>query len=269
MSRWGKQTRVRRIRMLTELGKGEMLKGDLDRMLKKLGYKGGRQTFNPSRFRPPVDNTVNTMQKWVQAALNVSLKVKLKLDGQIRGITRSAVKRFQRREGLTAHGYVDRETLQLLERRVGVRAPKSIDHEGLPHLLMLPRKTVWKKKKKTKGKPGETREMTADDPDDNDKSRAKKKRAKGLLQDEAIKAIRAIVFDDDFIEMAADALPAGDKKKLEREMLKWLDGMLKLKGDDVPAWLNKVRDKAFLEQFEATSIVRRQWWSEHIEAAQQ
>ncbi len=262
----GKQTRVRRIRMLTELGKSEMLKGDLDRMLKKLGYKGGRRTFNPSRFKPPIDNTVNTMQKWVQAALNVSLKVKLKLDGQIRGITRSAVKRFQRREGLTAHGYVDRETLQLLERRVGVRAPHSIDHEALPHLLMLPRKTVWKKKKKkkTKGKDRETPEMTADDPEDGDKSRTKKRR-KGVLQDEAMKAIVAIVFDDEFIEMAVDALAAGDKKKLERDMLKWLDQMLKLKGDDTPLWLEKVRDKAFLEQVEATSIVRRQWWLEHVE----
>ena len=144
MSRILNQAEKNRRKMLMELGKSELAKPDRKQMLGSLGYDGSKAALDPARNRSPVDNTYASFQKWIQAALNVVLGTNLKRDGVVGGLTRAVIRRFQREEGLTAHGYVDESTLQVLELRAGMAAPRSGRNEAIPHLLMLPRKGLWK-----------------------------------------------------------------------------------------------------------------------------
>lgn len=256
------QSERNRRKLLMELGKSELAKPDRKQMLGSLGYDGSKAALDPARNRPPVDNTHGSFQKWVQAALNVVLGTKLRRDGVIRAITRAAIKRFQRREGITAHGYVDETTLQVLELRVGMQAPRSARNEALPHLLMLPRKGLWKppsewEKDKKKGKkegpePAAAREETPG------------KVSPGFQQREAEAAVAATAFDEEFVARAVSQRGTAEPAQVHEEMTQWLDQAYAQPEQDSPHWLQKVRLKARGEQVEAASIIRRQWWQEHV-----
>ena len=258
------QSERNRRRLLMELGKSELAKPDRKQMLSGLGYDGSKAALDPARNRAPVDNTQGSFQKWVQAALNVVLGTKLRRDGVIRAITRAAIKRFQRREGITAHGYVDETTLQVLELRVGMEAPRSARHEALPHLLMLPRKGLWKppsewekdkKKKDIKQDGPEHAAAQAETP---------AKITPGFQQREAEAAVAATAFDEDFVARAMPFQSTQDPAQAHEAMTQWLDQAYGQPEQDSPDWLQKVRLKARGEAVEAASIIRRQWWHEHV-----
>ncbi len=265
MSRILSKQELNRRRMLMELGKSELAKPDRKSMLSSLGYDASKKALNPSRNRPPVDNTYGSFKKWVQAALNVVLGTSLKRDGVIKLVTRAVIKRFQLHEGLTAHGYIDEMTLQILELRVGMKAPRSVRHEALPHLLRLPRKGVWKppgrkkrdQKRKDRAPPGEV-EAEAE------AGGLSAKVAPGVQQREAEAAVAAVAFDEEFVAMATEQRDKSDPDGLRREMSEWLEQARGLAEEDSPAWLSRMRLRARGEQEEAASIVRRQWWQEHV-----
>ena len=254
----------RRRMMLMGMARQDMLKGDFQRMLSSLGYDGSKRTLDPSRFRPPTDNTQDFMQKWVQVALNVLLGTKLKIDGKIGPITRQAIKRLQRQEGLTAHGYMDDRTLQVMEMRVGVKAPRHVEHEAIPHLLMLPRRGVWKPGKKD-GK-GRRKGGGRSDKDKKEEPDADVGPAKaGILQEEAMSAVAAVAFDEDFVSTSAERLGRKDKKALGAHMKTWLKEAES--SEDTPDWLQRARDLARAHQELSASILRQNWWSNAAEDA--
>jgi hypothetical protein len=209
-----------------------------------------------------VDNTHVSFQKWIQAALNVVLGTNLRRDGVVRGVTRAVIRRFQLHEGLTAHGYIDEATLQVLELRVGMEAPRSARHEALPHLLRLPRKGVWKPPGRNKGGKGDKSKPAATEPEAGGLTG---KVAPGIQQREAEAAVAAVAFDDEYVAMAAEERSAQDLAGLRGEMSQWLEQAYGLPEEDSPGWLARVRIRARGEQAEAASIVRRQWWHEHAD----
>ncbi|GEM_PF-3517517 len=253
----------RRRLMLMGLAKADMLKGDFKRMLSGLGYDSSRRTLNPTRFKPPTDNTQDFMPKWVQVALNVILGTNLSIDGKLGPVTRQAIKRFQRQEGITSHGYVDDLTMQVLELRVGVQAPRHINHEAIPHLLMLPRRGIWKPRHRDKdrtkkrGKKEEEGPEIADPDAEVDTNRAHP----GPLQTEAMRAVCGVAFDDEFIGDSAEELGRKDVKGLRQEIDGFVARNVLAPSQDVPDWLQRARDLARAHQEMAAGIIRRQWWS--------
>jgi len=253
---------VNRRRMLLELGKSELAKPDRKQMFSALGYEGSKSALDPARKRAPVDNTHLTFQKWIQAALNIILGINLKRDGVLQGVTRTAIRRFQIHEGLTAHGYIDEATLQVIELRAGMEAPRSSRHESLPHLLRLPRKGIWKPHDRDKKGQGSERKGHEEGAESEAGGLAGKV-APGVQQREAEHAVAAVAFDDDFVAMAAAEKDTNDLPGLRYEMSDWLQQAYLLGQEECPGWLTRVRFRARAEPTEAASIVRRQWWHEH------
>ena len=254
------RVKERRRMMLVGLARQDMLKGDFKRMLGAMGYDGSKRQFDPTRFRPPTDNTQDFMQKWVQVALNVLLGTKLKIDGKLGPITRQAIKRLQRQEGITSHGYVDDRTLQVLELRVGVRAPRHVEHEAVPHLLMLPRRGVWKPKRRrdrpTRGKKQD--EEGGEQQVEEALPVAEKPAKPGILQDEAMNAAAALAFDDGFVADAATELERKDKPALRKAMHAWFKEQQA--AEEPTEWLQRARDLARAHVEASASILRQSWW---------
>lgn len=271
----------RRRMMLIGLARAEMLKGDYQRLLRSMGYDGSKKQFDPTRFKPPTDNTHAYTEKWVQVALNVILGLKMTVDGVTGPITRQAIKRFQRTEGLTAHGYIDDQTLQVLELRTGVQAPRQSGHEGVPSLLRWNRRGIWRPKDqqdrggaKTKGegKDGPEHDAAALSPDGVDserdgeaevggKSRSARKvkpAVAGILQTEAMHSVVAVAFDDAFVAEAALEL-GRPGKAVRSDVDAWMNDQQQ--AENTPDWLQRAQDLARAHQELAASIVRQQWWA--------
>ncbi len=270
---------LRRKQMLHELGKQGLLKGDLHRSLQASGVKEGIGAMQPDRFRPPIDHSQSAMQKWVQAALNVILGTRLKLDGSIGPVTRQALRRFQQQEGLTPHGYADEATLQALELRVGVACPRGGSHEPVPSLLVLPMRGVWMPKPKGQGgkerkTAGEAtseagaregaREQPADAP-----STAPGAMVEDPVQREALGAVRALAFADGFVGRALEYLHEGEVDPaatagMRGEMERWLHERLQTPHERQPEWVQRMRSEARANSSAAASTLRQRWWAEHI-----
>lgn len=260
----------RRRQMLMGMARESLLKGDFKKMLSSLGYDGSKRTLDPSTFRPPTDATQGFMQKWVQVALNVLLGTKMRIDGKLGPISRQAIKRFQRQEGITATGFVDDLTLQVLELRVGVRAPRHVQHEPLPFLMMLPKRSIWKPASTRKKR----RKNGASVPDDTatdsrvaaaaDEEVSIKRATPGVLQTEAMGAVAELAFDDDFVADAAAELGRKDNKKLRAEMNEWLRANDR-DPENRPDWIQQVHDHARAHAERAASITRQHWWQQSVE----
>jgi peptidoglycan hydrolase-like protein with peptidoglycan-binding domain len=249
--------------MLMGLAKANMLKGDFKRLVGSLGYDGSKKSFDPKRFTPPTKNTQDFMQKWLQVALNVVLGINLSIDGKIGAITRQAIKRLQRQEGLTAHGYIDDRTLQVLELRTGVQAPRQMGHEAVPHLLRHPKRGIWKKEAKSaKGKKRAT-ERGAGDKAAGPQGAAKDAvdpATSGILQTEAMDTVAEIAFDSDFVSETATELNRKDPAALRKEMDSWLR-QAESAPDERPDWLQRAHDLARAHAESSASILRQQWWA--------
>jgi hypothetical protein len=274
----------RRKQMLLELGRQGVLKNELHRTLQASGVRDGVAAMKPDRFRPAMDTTQTAMQKWVQAALNVVTGLKLKLDGNLGPISRTALRRFQREEGLPAHGYADEKTLQVLELRVGVSCPRGGHHEPIPSLLRLPMRNVWMPKPKPKGREGREREAEAGGGAAVVAAGAQKRReltaadsyadpaarpgAAGVSDDatqrESMMAVRALAFTPGFAERAAEHLDAHDAASVHVAMERWADEQLARADERAPAWIRTIRADARGNAGEAASMLRRAWWACHI-----
>lgn len=68
----------------------------------------------------------------MQAALNVVLGIKLKIDGVLTGAARTALLRFQHENAIPATGLIDERTLQALEKRLGLKAPREGEQHEMP-----------------------------------------------------------------------------------------------------------------------------------------
>ncbi len=283
---------ARRKQMLLELGRQGMLKGDLHRNLQASGVREGVGALRPDRFRPAMDTTQTAMQKWVQAALNVVTGLSLKLDGNLGPISRTALRRFQRQEGIPAHGYADEKTLQILELRVGVSCPRGGHHEAVPALLRLPMRNVWMPRPKgQKGKergekddelppPAEGMELARRivEPQGGQRratataaSYADPAAREGAFSPdddavfrESLGSMRSLAFSPGFAERAAEQLAQADGGALQAEMSRWLDQQMIVPDAAAPAWLRTMRSDLRVNPGEAASLLRRAWWACHI-----
>lgn len=173
--------------------------------------------------------------------------------------------------------------MQVLELRVGVKAPRTFHHEAIPHLLMMPRRGVWKPgKDKGKGK-GKDRKRPDDvqaGEDKRDQAHGTGARhgegeeefdvdavpAPGLLQNEAMSATLAQAFDNDFARLAADRLQRGEEwKAVQKEMHTWVDELRSAPPLQWPRWLRRVGNEARGHDQQAASRLRRRWWSAHVD----
>ena len=276
-----------RAKMLHELGKSGALQGGAKAQAQGVGYRGGKQAVNPNANRPNMVNSPDTFAKWAQAALGIVLGVSVKIDGNIGPHTRNLIRRFQRSEGLTAHGFLDERTIQVLELRTGVRAPRGFAHEAVPHLLRVRPQRIWQPKRdqdkakqrqksgaQTAEQAGATAEATgaagaAAFAVDAEAPTAEKHAATpampGFQQDEAMGAVAAQAFDNDFSHLAADRLGREDWEAVQHEMHGWWSDMRTLAPAEQPRWLKLASAEARVRDDRASSRVRRRWWSRHVD----
>ncbi len=84
----------------------------------RAGVRGRRANPRPVRVRPP-----NEYVRWVQSALNQIMDLRLPLDGVMGTETRSALRSFQKRQGLPVNGLVGPDTERALLAARGGQPP--------------------------------------------------------------------------------------------------------------------------------------------------
>jgi hypothetical protein len=227
--------------------------GDL---MRSLGYAAGASVMKPGKHRPPTDDRFQIMEKWVQAALNVLLGVKLKIDGNLQGPARIALIRFQKERGLGAHGCIDEKTLRALEEEVGIAAPRDGTYEGtVPPLWMEDRK-------KPAPPPGKPPEKAKDKGPAKTLDEQRAEHVTQLLQREAEEAVRTVAFDREFVELELARLQRPGDAALRLEMAQWFDAARK-STEKAPAWLGKVAESARERPNDAVARLRQAWIEAH------
>ncbi|MCO4760613.1 MAG: peptidoglycan-binding protein [Myxococcales bacterium] len=275
----GSQQDQQRKKMLAALSRSGALQGNKKQMTHAMGYRKGKQAVAPDSNRPNMTTSPDTFAKWAQTALRGMLGITLKIDGNIGPVTRAAIKQFQRREGLTAHGYLDERTIQAIELRTGVKAPRGFSHEAVPHLLLVPRRGLWrpgKNKPKNKAKAGKDGAKDAAQPDAEvspmaaageqaaEKAAAQPAKA-GLLQDEAMSAVAEQAFANDFAQLAADRLGREDWQQVQTQMGAWWKAQSALPAQEQERWVQLASDEARARDERSSSRLRRRWWSQHVD----
>ena len=270
----GKRREERQQQIMARLKRDKVLPKSLTKMAAEMGYHRGRAAMQPSRHAPGPKPGEKHFVRWLKAALSSILGLPVDASRQMNRATRAALKAFQRKEGLTAHGFADERTLQVLELRTGLHAPRNVGHEGIPVLLLVPLKKPWQPKKKGKGDgeddPSKGASETTEDPRVEEaekvaKKAGKKKATPGALQQEAMEAVAAVAFDGPFAKLAAERQGDKDWEKTQKAMRLWWDEHLD--APVKPRWVELVRDEARALQTQAASRLRRRWWSEHVEPA--
>ncbi len=215
----------------------------------------------PGALKPQLPEGVLMLEKWVQAALNVALGMKLPVDGVLKGETRLALMRFQKEAGLTAHGYLDEKTLQALEQWVGAHAPREGRHGGLSRLWQVgdrPAERLPPPPEKPKRPEGLTVQQ--------ERAQAAQK----LLQREAELAVEHEAFARDFVEEQMERLGRQGAAALHAEMQAWLEAARRTARDgNAPEWLSKVETAARSRPQEATAALRAAWLGEHAAAGKE
>jgi murein L,D-transpeptidase YcbB/YkuD len=87
------------------------------------GYAQARHMVSPQTYRPKPEEPSAQLVRWVQAALCVTLGLRLPLTGTLDAATRAGLLRLQREAGLPQSGAIDTQTLRWLEEQTGVAAP--------------------------------------------------------------------------------------------------------------------------------------------------
>ena len=240
---------ARRVLMMAELAKAG-LKHPSQQLVKSMTYAATKRLIEPAKAAA-TDSRHRIMEKWVQAALNVALGLRLKPDGQWGGDTRAAIMRFQREEGLHAHGFLDDKTLQALEERVGMRAPREGRLQGAPRLWQQDRaeQTRWQQR------PGQPPEKPPQPP---------QVRATEVLGREAFSAAVQVAFAREWIgEHLEKQGKPGREVAVQAEMTAWVQQ--EQAAAEPPAWLLEVRKSAQERPNEATERLRQAWQLAHPE----
>ncbi len=253
----------RRKAMLGELAKVD-LASPAKAQVKALSYASSKQVLEPSALRPPTDDRHLVLQKWVQAALNVALGMRLKINGILQGDTRAALMRFQKDQGLTAHGFLDEKTLMALELCVGVPAPRDGTHEGVRRLLKTDSDRMPVKPApppRDERGVGEQPAKKSPEVEPADPEAALRLQAHAFLQREALEAVARVAFERPFVEQQLARLGRAGAPALHAEMLAWYGRAQSV--SEPPTWLSRLRDSARERPQEAAETVRHAWIREH------
>lgn len=289
----------RKQQMLAELARAN-LANPARAATKGMTYAGSKKALGPDALKPATDDRHKVMEKWVQAALNVVLGVNLKLDGTLKSDARAALMRFQKEEGLPAHGFLDERTLMALELRVGIRAPRDGTHEGTQSRVSQqdpprapqkpappPEKPGQKALAGDAGKEAQTPVAEKETPNAAAKDKlarvaeveavrpkhdpaaalqdAKAKAATGMLQREAMQAVVQVALDREFAREQMTRLGRKGDAALQAEMAAWLQkAVADTPGSAQPGppWWQKVREMARDHQGEAVRLIREAWLAE-------
>lgn len=264
-----------------------------------LGHEAGAKALAPDTHKATTPGGANDLGRWIQAALNRILGVKLPVDGSMDGLTRQALQRFQRMEGLLTHGFADERTIQVLELRVGVPCPRGAGHEPVPWLLRRAPKAMWFPRPKGQGgserDEGPTETGTSPEgPTAAAKAKAKAKPegpeavnesaelktaneldlevpevradaetpSDGSAQHESLRGARELALSGRFLERAAEELGRSDLAQLREEIRSWIDNLAALNNDQAPAWLRTARADARPSASNTASLLRQAWWTE-------
>lgn len=258
---------ARRVLMMAELAKAG-LKHPSQQLVKSMTYATTKQLVDPAKAAAS-DSRHRIMEKWVQAALNVALGLRLKPDGQWGGDTRAAIMRFQREEGLHAHGFLDDKTLQVLEERIGMRAPREGRLQGAPRLWQQDRaeQTRWQQRP---GQPPDKPPVAAPavplaaqgSPElAHDPAQV---RAAEVLAREAFGAAVQVAFAREWIGEHLEVLGQPDRETAAHaEMTAWVQQAEA--AAEPPAWLVEVRSAAQARPAQAVAQLRQAWQLAHPE----
>lgn len=282
---------------LIEAGAQPKARHDKKAAIGALGHEQGAKALQPDTHKATTPGGANELQRWVQAALNRILGLKLPVDGVMDSLTRQALQRFQRQEGLLTHGYADERTIQVLELRIGVACPRGAGHEPVPWLLRRAAKTMWMPR--PKGQTGNERDdeakaeptspegpsaaakakIKAKEPEVANES-AELKHARELqlevpevraeasspkdstAQHESLRGARELALSERFVERAAEELGRSDIGQLREEIRAWVDNLAALNNDQAPAWLRTARADARPSASNTASLLRQAWWTE-------
>ncbi len=272
-----------RLKMIRELGKAELYRFDARKAATAMGHDKARDALKPARWVPPQDATWRTLEKWTQAALNVVLGTRLKIDGLLKGETREALRRFQKLEGLVPHGYLDERTLVALEARVGVHAPRL---EGKEPLRRLVRGRLRVPPPKPKGRDEEDRDAerkSGAGPDGaeldaghdrqasetangqtTEQDSPRHRRLNDVLQREAEDSVAAMAFDTSFAVDAGAHVGRTPDAALLDEMQSWFQQAVAA-GERSPDWVARLSTLARTEPEAAVETVRAAWLAAHPE----
>lgn len=224
-------------------------------------YGDSRRFVSPAR-PGQTDNRHRVLDKWVQAALNVVLQLRLPVDGTWHELTRAGLERFQREQGLPAHGFLDDRTLRALEERVGMRAPRDGRLGGLPRLWQQDRREQerWRARGTTPpDAPNKRSESNA--PKTVDEQR---RQAQQLLEREAVAAVVHEAFDRDWVREQA---PEGHDAAVHAQMLAWyVAGQTAATEGKPPKWLSGLPAEVGKSPERAVEQLRSAWLAERGKA---
>lgn len=249
--------------MMAELMRAGLLK-PAQQLTKSMTYDATRQLVTPDK-QGKTDTRERVMEKWLQAALNVVLGLRLKIDGTWSGDTRAALQRFQREEGLHSHGFLDDKTLQALEDRLGMRAPREGRLQGSPRLWQLDRREqeMWARRPgQPPDKPAPPRQNQPDGAKTADPERLAAQVAV-VLQREAVAAVIQQAFARDWVVEQLEQRGRTGDAALHAEMTSWFTAAQT--AADSPAWLAQVTDLARTRPDDAVARLRRAWSDAHSE----
>ncbi len=294
----GSQVAGKGRKALLEAGAQPKARVDKKAAIGALGHDQGAKALQPDTHKATTPGGANDLQRWVQAALNRIFGLKLPVDGVMDALTRQALQRFQRQEGLLTHGFADERTIQVLELRVGVPCPRGAGHEPVPWLLRRAPKAMWMPR--PKGQTGSEREdetkttsTTAEGPTAEAKAKvpsnkgpeivhesADLKAAReldlevpevradaqspkdGSAQRESLRGARELALSGRFLERAAEEMGRSDLAQLREEIRAWIDNLASLNNDQAPAWLRTARADARPSASNTASLLRQAWWTE-------
>ncbi len=256
------QTTAGKLALQAELAKAQQQSGAKGQA-QALKYADQKKVVSPAGHKPDGPKAQKHVEKWVQAALNVVLGIKLKVDGVLTGAARTALLRFQHENALPATGLIDERTLQALEKRVGLKAPREGEQHEMPawfrNLARGKRSDKLQKPDKKKDPDVDGQAVVAQQAEtavENAQAPQRTLTPEAILQQEAIQSVATLAFERDFVEQQLERTQKTGDAALHNGMLTWF---AQAQTAANAPWLAKVNDKARLEPDVAVAAIRAAW----------